>query len=267
MSLKQDVSKELKPLAELMDLTAGRFGYNDIFTDWIDYMIACFRFDGDAELAERLKRKYEGQYPIFDKMLRTYLDIQKVQVNSFSEWYDGLGIIYETIASRWKSSAMGQFFTPPSIVDFMVMVNTSMAEIGTGKTVSDPTCGSGRLLIAHHAHCPGNFQYGQDLDPICAKMTAINMMLHGCVGEVACMNTLTMEWRFGYYINPYLNKFGSPQIVKVREYKDSIFYAGGSIYEVGKKALGKVEKVELNVDIDVPLLKKEPVKIAQLSLF
>ena len=276
MSLKQEVSKELKPLAELMDSMSG-YGYNDIFTDWIDYMIACFRFDGDAELAEQLKRKYEKQYPIFDEMLREYINVCNSEIGR-KEWYDGLGIIYETIASRWKSSRMGQFFTPPSIVDLMVMINPSGEEIGTGKTVNDPTCGSGRLLIAHHAHCPGNFQYGQDLDPICAKMTAINMMIHGCRGEVACMNTLTMEWRFGFYINPYLHKFGSPQIVKVKEYQDSIFYAGGSVFEQKKE---KKESKQLTV-VDVGELKKEPVKkevikqvivrvepakIAQLSLF
>ena len=275
MSLKQEVSKELKPLAELMDSVSAH-GYNDIFTDWIDYMIACFRFDGDAELAEQLKRKYGKHYPVFDEMLREYMNVCNSEIGR-KEWYDGLGIIYETIASRWKSSAMGQFFTPPSIVDLMVMINPSGQEIGTGKTVSDPTCGSGRLLISHHAHAPGNYQYGQDLDPICAKMTAINMMIHGCRGEVACMNTLTMEWYFGFYINPYLHKFGSPQIVKVREYQDSNFYAGERIFEQNKKK----ESKQLTV-VDVGELKKEvvkkevikqvivrvePAKIAQLSLF
>jgi type I restriction enzyme M protein len=255
MNLKQELPKELKPLAELMDSMSSGHGYNDIFTDWIDYMIACFRWDGDADLAERLKRKYGKQYPIFDKLIREYVNVMEEQTKR-KEWYDGLGIIYETIASRWKSSAMGQFFTPPTIVDFMVMINVSGQEIGTGKTVSDPTCGSGRLLIAHHVHFPGNYQYGQDLDPICAKMSALNMMWHGCVGEVSCMNTLTMEWRFGYYINPYLRKFGAPQIVYIREYKDSNFYADASVFEQKKE---KKESKQLTV-VDVGELKKEPVK-------
>jgi type I restriction enzyme M protein len=265
MSLKQDISKELMPIAELLDKTAGRFGYNEIYGDWIDYMVACFEWDGDIVLANHLKSKYGKDYQIFNDLLVEYMNICKHQIER-KEWYDGLGIIYETISSRWKSSAMGQFFTPPPIVDLMVAFN-GREEIGTGKTVSDPTCGSGRLLIAHHAKYPGNYHYGQDLDPICAKMSAINMMIHGCVGEVSCMNTLTMEWRFGYFINPYLGRIKTPQIVKIKNYEDSHFYVGGSIYEVGKKAINKIEKFEENVKA-AKILRQEKVKVdAQLSLF
>jgi type I restriction enzyme M protein len=257
MNLRQELPKELKDFGMLMDLASIRHGYNEVFSDWIDYMIACFRFDGDAELGQILASKYESEYPVFDKMFRTYLDCYNAQVYSYNGWYDGLGIIYETIASRWKASNLGQFFTPPGIVDLMVMINISGEE--RGKTINDPTCGSGRMLIASHAKFPGNFQYGQDLDPICAKMSAINMMLHGCVGEVACMNTLTMEWYFGYYINPYLSRFKMPQIVKVRVYEDSIFYTGGSIFEIGKKDFGKEDEQVLNII--------KPAKNVQLSLF
>ena len=275
MSLKEEVPRELQQFAELIDKASGRYGYNEIFEDWVDYMIACFSFEGDPKLVEHLKKKYGDVYAVFDNLLREYINVCNRELGR-KEWYDGLGIIYETISSRWKSSRMGQFFTPPSLVDVMVGIS-EIDENVSGKTVCDPACGSGRFLIAHHAHNPKNYQYGQDLDRICAKMTAVNMMIHGCRGEVACMNTITMEWYFGFYINPYIKMFGKPQIVPVKKYEDSIFYAGGSIFEQNKKK----ESKQLTV-VDVGELKKEPVKkevikqvivkvepaqIAQLSLF
>lgn len=265
MSLKQEISKELHSLAELMDKTAGPYGYNEIFADWIDYMVACFSTDGDPKLAKHLQEKYTDCYAVFDRMLKEYLYIMEAQTKRH-EWYDGLGIIYEAIASRWKSSKMGQFFTPPSIVDLMVAINTTGQEIGKGKTVNDPTCGSGRLLIAHHAAYPGNRQYGQDLDPICAKMTAVNMLLHGCVGEVSCMNTITMEWYFGFYVNPYLSAIRRPQLVRVRQYQDSNFWTGGSIYDINKVETYE-DKAKKQTEKRVIQLKKAPVEVAQLSLF
>jgi hypothetical protein len=89
----------------------------------------------------------------------------------------------------------------------------------------DPCCGSGRMLIASHAKAPGNFQFGADIDPICAKMSAINMLVHGCVGEISCMDSIAYEWRFGYKINTYLNSIGHPTLIKIEKFEDSYFYA------------------------------------------
>ena len=44
-----------------------------------------------------------------------------------------------------------------------------------------------------------------DIDPICTKMTAVNMCLNGIVGEAICMNGLDIKgdsYRFGYLVSP-----------------------------------------------------------------
>jgi type I restriction enzyme M protein len=264
MTLKQEVPIELKEFAGIMDSAQGRFSYNDWFTDFVDYMTACFLTTGDPALANRLKDKYGNQYHIFDKLLMAYLEMMKKENLVEGYWYDGFGIIYETITSRWKSSKMGQFFTPPSIVDLMTMFTEDDGEKQKGKTINDPTCGSGRMLIAHHVRNLGNYYYGQDLDPICTKMTALNMLLHGCIGEVACMDTLQMKWYFGYKINPYLMIAGIPCIKSVESWEQSAFYVAPQ----PKKEV-RFQSIKEVIE-DTPKVKihnKKPDNMIQLSLF
>jgi len=56
-------------------------------------------------------------------------------------------------------------------------------------------------------------------------MTAVNMCMHGCVGEAVCHDSLKPgDWRFGYLINPYLNKTGIPGIFPLKK-EDSFIMA------------------------------------------
>jgi type I restriction enzyme M protein len=119
-------------------------------------------------------------------------------------WYDMLGDIYMELASRSKASRMGQFFTPVEVCDVMAQLTFDMDPgVAVGKTAIDPACGSGRTLLALHALQPKmGLLYGADLDPICAKMCALNFWLHGIRGEVACMNSLSQQWYFAYHTHP-----------------------------------------------------------------
>lgn len=56
-------------------------------------------------------------------------------------------------------------------------------------TVYDPACGSGNMLLAHASllppwmnHIGAVLYYGQDIDPVCATMSKINMRLYGLNG-------------------------------------------------------------------------------------
>ena len=263
--LSQELPKELKEFGKTFDSLVGRFGYTDIFYDFIDYQIACWLITGDKELAERLEKKYENSYPLLRELFTQFL-LSHQKAISLNNWYDVLGIVYETITSKWKSSAMGQFFTPPTIVDFMTSITLGNLEKGQGKLISDPACGSGRLLIASHAHAPGNYQCGQDLDPVCAKMSAINMLLHGCVGEVSCMNTISMEWRFGYEINPHLTFHGFQSLRKIEKFEDSIFYVDYQKIKV-KKDKPNCEISFTPEQIKVNIIQEKIGKKGQFELF
>lgn len=58
--------------------------------------------------------------------------------------------------------------------------------------IIDPTCGSGRMLLASsRVNGPGHEYYGIDVDRTCVKMTALNLFLNGVWNsEVLCANAL-----------------------------------------------------------------------------
>lgn len=94
----------------------------------------------------------------------------------------------------------GQFFTPTGVCKAMVKLHGE-ADTITKKTVADPACGSGRLLLAFAEINPDNTFYGADNTNTCAKMSTLNFFVNGLKGEVAWMNTLSMEWYGGWQTN------------------------------------------------------------------
>lgn len=72
--------------------------------------------------------------------------------------------------------------------------------------VNDPCCGTGRLLFEAGKVNPSVELVGQDIDPRCVKITAINMGLRSRYGWVVCGNTLTNEMRFAYRVGSFYNE-------------------------------------------------------------
>lgn len=67
----------------------------------------------------------------------------------------------------------------------------------------------------------GFFCYGSDIDLICVKMTVVNLMMNSVPGEVAWMNTLTMQhWR-SYHIDLQLIAGVWLPILKITEAGDT----------------------------------------------
>ena len=94
----------------------------------------------------------------------------------------------------------GQFFTPDSICKLMAGLTAGDGQ-PIGKTVYDPACGSGRMVLGFAEDAPRNTFFAGDVDVRCARMTAINLFANKLTGEVAHMNALSMEcWR-GWHIN------------------------------------------------------------------
>lgn len=133
-----------------------------------------------------------------------------------SEGFDDmLGEIYMEYVSRGQH---GQYFTPMNISDMMALCSGA-ENLKPEQSVCDPCCGSGRMLLAVAKVCAkknGNrrlFCYGSDIDLVCVKMAVINMMLNSIPGEIAWMNSLSMEhWR-SYHIGLLLlDSFWMPTI-------------------------------------------------------
>lgn len=213
MAKTTDVPHELRAFNKLFSHLEHGWNYDRFFADFVDFLTESFMPEREGTY-EQLKKRYKT-LDGFVQLTREWVMTQDREVVSDgpSGWYDALGEYYQVLTSRGKSQWLGQFFTPKEVCTMMAMIGGATADQrGKGLTVLDPACGSGRMLVAWHAIAPGNFQFGADLDPICAKMTAVNLCVHGCVGEAVCMDTLKLEWRFGYRINRRLTLTGIPTI-------------------------------------------------------
>lgn len=110
----------------------------------------------------------------------------------FTTKIDGLGAAYEVLGKlSGKDVKVGQFFTPPNVVSFIV----KLAELEPTDVVLDPACGTGRFLIysmedmlnkvtgvnvsRHEKHIKTKQLYGTDDDINVAKLAKMNMYIHG----------------------------------------------------------------------------------------
>lgn len=270
-----DVPHELREFNKLFEKIAYRHGYGDVFSDFLDYCVACFLTTGDAETAKRLEKRYGKEYPIFRELFKEWLMLQRKMIVNETDWYDAFGSFYEVISPASKSSALGQFFTPPSIVDLMTALTATNKTKGARERIADPCSGSGRMLLSFHATFPGNYCFAADIDPICAKMTAVNMVIHGCEGQAVCMDSLNPDdWRFGFSINPYIRQVnGIPHIVRIQKeqcfqwqsfQQDKAAFAKKKAEAEAAKATEKEAK-----KIAAVTVKPEPTigKFGQLSFF
>jgi type I restriction enzyme M protein len=118
------------------------------------------------------------------------------------EWQDYLGNYFED--SGRSSAKMGQFFTPVFLCNLMAEITADDECTGERQTVSDPSCGSSRNLIAHARKNPNNrFQFyyvGQDLDRRCCLMSVLNYVMFGMSGVVIHMNCISLEIYGGWRI-------------------------------------------------------------------
>jgi type I restriction enzyme M protein len=228
MAKTRDFPTELRHFVKVLNSFKGYWYDYDIFRDFIDYTAASFLWEGDKELAERLKDTYKDDYPRFAEMFVALVQTMNDRIVEELDWYDALGTLYEEISSRSKSSLLGQFFTPATVCDFMAGITQPLSECGekrTGLTVNDPASGSGRTLLAFNKVAPGNYLVGQDLDAICTKMTAINMALHGCTGQALNGDSLRPDnFVFGYEVNPMIRLTGGiPHLLPLQK-EQSVSY-------------------------------------------
>ncbi|MBL8002862.1 MAG: SAM-dependent DNA methyltransferase [Flavobacteriales bacterium] len=173
-----------------------------LFEDYLDLVLCCMANGREEARYLKVAARYnDEELKTLSHLMAMHVLIHEHQVKE-RRWYDMLGDVYMELASRSKASRMGQFFTPAELCDMMAMMMLGEDDTA-GKSICDPAVGSGRTLLAARALKPDlGLIVGADLDPICAKMCALNFWLHGVRGEVACMNSLSLEWRWAIQTHP-----------------------------------------------------------------
>ena len=95
----------------------------------------------------------------------------------------------------------GQFLTPEPVCQMMARMTLGEddgQDKNTRKSVCDPCCGSGRMLLASADIRPHWEFVGQDIDLRCVRMTAISLALRNICGYVIWGNSLGNDKRLVY---------------------------------------------------------------------
>lgn len=201
-------------------VTRNGFEVGKVFDDFLQYIIWAHtlpqygkKIDGWSYTSEQNKEMYD--------MYRTLILAVKPKIDRHG-WFDAFGFVYEDmIAGKFRRSNSGQFFTPPSICDLMTDITAPKEQTIVGKTISDPTCGSGRNLLAFHAKHLGNYFVAEDIDRTCCLMTVCNFIIHGVEAEVIWHNTLQPDtfyggWKINEQLNSLFSKYrGIPHVREI----------------------------------------------------
>lgn len=219
---------ESKSLSKCLSDFTYQNGYDisRVFDDFLQYIIWAHTIPEFGKPIEGWKYKPEENKKFFEMYQTLILELNEHLKHH--EWFDIFGYIYEDlIAGKSRRSNCGQFFTPPTLCDLMVEISTPKDEVIVGKNISDPTCGSGRNLLAFNAKHLGNYLVGEDIDQTCAMMTVCNFILHGVKGEVIWHNTLIPDsyyggWRTNEELNSIFARYPGLPHCRPITYEESI---------------------------------------------
>lgn len=201
----------IQPIVDVLDDARQPVGWSRsrMFSLWIDLVFTTLQRDDDTYqiYVETIERDADPQ-PILTASARAFGELlyQTATTNA-----DILGAVYEHFGLT--SDAFGQFFTPPTVATAMAELQAATLETDNATPadplrIADPACGSGRLLLAMGRYLvqeriqPPALFVGQDKDPLCARMTAINFALSGLPGYVTHGDSLTGEATATWQINP-----------------------------------------------------------------
>ena len=219
---KYETPPPVRPLEKLiMDFsyTNGLDPVN-VFNDFLTYIIHGFSPGAPPLQSWKYKRQQNMK---FMEMLTGWVRLMASRIKDDTSWYDPFGDLYMALVSKSTQQSQGQFFTPVHICDLMVLC-TQTEEKKTGQRMGDPTCGSGRLLLAYHVRHLGNYLVAEDVNRTCCLMTVCNMLVHGCIGEVIHHDSLFPEnFMDGWMVNHTLTQTGIPTIRRMskEEYRTS----------------------------------------------
>ena len=115
---------------------------------------------------------------------------------------DIIGDYYEALMGYFASNAGkkgGEFYTPSEVSKLMAKLVTN--DVTSARAISDPTCGSGSLLIkvAKELEAKGGnvgTLYGQEQDHLTSRLAKMNMCIHNISNldfSIECCDTLNIH--------------------------------------------------------------------------
>ncbi len=184
------LDKKLATAIEAMDCRRGK-EFHDVFDEFLDVSLGLMANNPNPHQVELLNRMRDDV---------EYKDAFVNAINAYGEaaqdYHDPLGDVFMERISHGNN---GQFFTPEEMCRMTAQFTES-----TNGYINDPTCGSGRMLLAglrlSREKGMEPWLCGQDLSYTCARMTLLNLMVNRARGFVTCGDTLRYEQeKWTYY--------------------------------------------------------------------
>lgn len=203
MAKEQFLYPESAELLKTLDEAARRSGVSrgQAFEDFL-HMAVCSLSGGrmEEEYLKVVKKHSEGKPGRrgCDSIAELFGRAVAAMEETRGEMKDILGDLFQGAITYGEA---GQFFSPPPICRLMAnmtIVDMPDEDKQQKKTVCDPACGSGRMLLAVAETQPHWLFVGQDVDLRCVRLTAINLALRNLYGYVVWGNSLANEQRLVY---------------------------------------------------------------------
>ncbi len=247
-----------------MDSFSYRYDLRPVFDDFLTMSLcAVTQIPGagkshyeDLYLETITKYKDDELRHVFPKLFAQMIVEMEDRLDD-GQGNDVLGEYYELNFCRKNS---GQFFTPWPVCRMMAEMNRMDTDSGEIRRVIDPTCGSGRMLLAGAAVIGKQHEfYGIDLDHTCVKMTALNLFFNGIShAEVMCADALSPDdFRMSYVLS-----FLPLGIFRVEKKEES------RLWHMYKNSFGKRQQPSaVNIKLPSESGDGHPQLISQLQLF
>lgn len=185
------------------EIADGRIDRREAYTSFLVYSIkklnlSCL-LESDMQRKNELNRRIESFHideEDLDKLFNMMVDALENNPDQ-----DYLGRVYEQL--NLTNGRKGQFLTPYNVSKLMAEMNMfSLVTSVTDeiKTIADPTCGTGGMLIAavnvlkeKRQNIENFIMYAQDIDWTMAMSCYVQLALHGAAGLVVVGNSLDLN--------------------------------------------------------------------------
>ncbi len=256
MSQEQFLYAETKPVFDLIEETSQRSGVSrgQAFEDFL-HMSVCAMSGGTMEdqylaVVERHKHGQPGKRGC-DSIARAFGTVVASMEQTQGEMIDILGDLFQGAITYGEK---GQFLTPQPLCRMMAAVTINEAVVDKGdsdeaepdqsvdeagaedpateqsteqktfprtpkRTVCDPACGSGRMLLAVAEIHPHWEFHGQDVDLRCVRLTALNLAFRNLYGYVTWGNSLGLEkklvYRTGFNLQEFIREISLEELPRM----------------------------------------------------
>lgn len=223
-----------------------------VFEDLVNLLVDGITFGADVgKRAKPLLGRYKGDDARRFRAASLQFQMEYENRSEAGECVDVLGEFYET---HLFGKGATQRFIPWEVCQEVVR---GAVRGRNGKHVehatADPCCGSGRLLLADIATSgTERLLLGVDPDPLCVKMTALNLFLKGAfIGEIMCADATKGADHFAFSYRLSLIPHG---LLRVTDQEES------KLWHVNREVFAKQA---LASNLDVSRIKVSLIRIGE----